>query len=88
MGVEFYPCRLNERSAVLWHNAFMPDEHPLTLRQVDQARGDLAAIADDLDFIKAQLARIPARRELARTALGVIFCAAALVILWIEAFWR
>ena len=28
----------------------MPDEHPFTLRQIDQARGDLYAIADDLDF--------------------------------------
>jgi hypothetical protein len=26
--------------------------------------------------------------ELARAALGIIFCAAALVIAWIEIFWR
>jgi hypothetical protein len=36
----------------------MPDERPFTLRQVDQARGDLYAIADDLEFIKEQLARV------------------------------
>lgn len=39
----------------------MPNEHPLTLRQADQARGDFAAIADELDFIKAQLVRAPTR---------------------------
>jgi hypothetical protein len=41
----------------------MSDEYPLTLRQADQARADFAAIADDLEFIKAQLARIPTRKE-------------------------
>jgi hypothetical protein len=53
-----------------------------------QARGDLYGIADDLEFIKAQLARVPTRGELARTALGIIVASAALVILWAEAFWR
>ncbi len=45
----------------------MPDERPFTLRQIDQARGDLYAIADDLEFIKSQFARLPTRKELART---------------------
>jgi hypothetical protein len=44
----------------------MPDEHTLSLRQADQARADFAAIGDDLDFIKRQLARIPTRKEMAR----------------------
>ena len=48
----------------------MPDEHQLTLRQADQARADFYAIQDELDFVKAQLAPIPTRKELARTALG------------------
>jgi hypothetical protein len=30
----------------------MPDENPFTLRQVDLARADFAAIEDHLDFIK------------------------------------
>jgi hypothetical protein len=47
----------------------MPDEHALTLRQADQARSDLYAIGDELDFIKGQLARLPTRKEMAQTAL-------------------
>jgi hypothetical protein len=58
------------------------------LRQVDLALADFAALPDDLDFVKAPLARVPTRTELARTALGVIFCSAALVIGWLELFWR
>ena len=50
----------------------MPDERPFTLRQVDQAHGDLHAIADDLEFIKSQLARLPTRKELAQIALGMV----------------
>jgi hypothetical protein len=41
----------------------MPDEHTLTLRQADEARSDFAAIEDELDFIKDQLARLPTRKE-------------------------
>ena len=48
----------------------MPDERPFTLRQIDQARGDLYALQDDLDFIKLQLARLPTRYE--------VWCAAML----------
>jgi len=65
----------------------MPDERPLTLRQIDQARGDLYAIADDLEFLKAQLARLPTRKELAQTALLATLTAAALV-LGIEVLFR
>jgi hypothetical protein len=35
-----------------------------------------------------QLARLPIRRDLAKTALGIIISTAALVILWAEAFWH
>ena len=58
------------------------------MRQADAARSDLYAIGDDLEFIKTQLARLPTRKQLARTALGIIFGSAGLVILWIEVFWR
>jgi len=47
----------------------MPDEDDFTLRQIDQARGDLYAIQDDLDVIKAQLAQLPTRNEVWRAAM-------------------
>jgi hypothetical protein len=66
----------------------MPDDRAFTLRQADQARGDLYAIQDDLDFIKVQLARLPTRNEVWRAAmLGMIGGAVAAVTL-IEAFSR
>jgi hypothetical protein len=49
--------------------AFMPDDRQFTLRQVDQARGDLYAIADDLEFLKAQIAGLPTRAYVSRLAL-------------------
>jgi hypothetical protein len=65
----------------------MTDERSFTLHQVDQSRTDFAIIEDDLEAIYARLARVPTRMELARAALGIIFCTAALVILWLEVFW-
>ena len=47
----------------------MPDEHKLTLRQVDQARTDFALIESNLEFIAGQLARVPTRAYLCRTLL-------------------
>ena len=44
----------------------MPDEHTLTLAKRTKPISDFAAIGDELDFIKAQLARIPTRKELAQ----------------------
>jgi hypothetical protein len=66
----------------------MPDERPFTLRQIDQARGDLYGISDDLDFIKSQLARLPTRKEAARNSLLVTLTTAALVLAGIEALFR
>jgi hypothetical protein len=66
----------------------MPDEHTLTLQQADQARSDFYAIADDLEFIKGQLARMATRRELARLTLVATFTTAALVLVGIEALFR
>jgi hypothetical protein len=43
------------------------------LRQADHGGTDLAAIESDLEVIQKQLSRLPARRELAGTALGIIF---------------
>ena len=43
----------------------MPDEHPLTLRQANQARTDFAAIESNLECIMSQLARVPTRKQMA-----------------------
>jgi hypothetical protein len=66
----------------------MPDEYNLTLRQADQARSDFAAIADDLDFIKGQLARLPTRKDQARTALLALVGGAGLTAALMLAFWH
>jgi hypothetical protein len=54
------------------------------LRAANQPRSDLALIQEQLQAIHAQLDRIPTRAELARAALGIIFCTAGLVIGWFE----
>jgi hypothetical protein len=68
------------------------DPDRFTLRQAAQARDDFAQIMDELDFVKAQLARLPTRRDQAftplRTMLGSALLSAGLVILWFEVFWR
>jgi len=58
------------------------------LRQIDQARGDLYAIGDDLEFIKSQLARVPTRKEVAQIALLVTLTTAALVLVGMEVLFR
>ena len=57
------------------------------LRTANQPRTDLAIIEEQLRAIHAQLDRIPTRAELARSALGIIFCTAGLVIGWFELVW-
>jgi len=68
------------------------DPDRFTLRQADAAREAYAQVMEELDFVKAQLARLPTRRDQAftplRIMLGTAVTTAALVILWFEAFWR
>jgi hypothetical protein len=69
----------------------MSERYPLTLRQADEARADFAVIDSDLQFIIAQLARIPTRKEQARNTLGIIFATAmltTLAVLWFTGYWR
>ena len=66
----------------------MLDEYSLTLRQADQARCDFAEISDELDLIKSQLARLPTRKEMARTTLLAMTSGAALTTLLVLAFWH
>jgi hypothetical protein len=68
------------------------DPEHFTLRQAALARDDFAQVMDELDFVKAQLARLPTRRDQAFTPLRIMFgsavLSAGLVIAWFEAFWR
>ena len=47
-----------------------PTEYDLALHQADQARSDFAVIEDGLEFIMAQISKVPKRRELAWVAAG------------------
>ena len=49
--------------------ALMPDDRQLTLRRIDQARGDLSGIADDLELLKVRLAQLPTRAYISRLAM-------------------
>ena len=54
------------------------------MRPANEPRSELARIEEQLNAIRAQLALLPTRADLARTALGIIFCTAGLVIGWFE----
>ena len=68
------------------------DPERFTLRQAAQARDDFAQIMDELEFVKAQSAALPTRRDQAFAPLKIMFgsadIGAALVILWLDAFLR
>ena len=72
----------------------MPDEHPLTSRQADQLRTDIANVECGLEVIMEQVARLPTRKELRRAALMVMVGDAAITIVSAlafpsrEGFWR
>jgi hypothetical protein len=48
------------------------DPERFTLRQAAQARDHFAMIMDELDFMKAQIARLPTRRDQAFTPLRIV----------------
>ena len=66
----------------------MPAEHTLALRDAGQARTDFALIESNLEFIAGQLARLPTRRDLAKVALGIIFCSAVFTTLFAWIVWH
>jgi hypothetical protein len=53
-----------------------------------QARTDFAAVESELEVIQKQLARLSTRRELAGTALGIIFATMMLTTLSLLFFLR
>ena len=52
----------------------------LTLRQADQSREDFAQILDELEFVRCQIARLPARSEVRWIALRLTLGALAAVV--------
>jgi hypothetical protein len=70
------------------YNVRMSDQNTLTLRQVDQARTDFAVIEEHLEFIAGQLAERPTRGDLAKAALGTIFCTAIFTTLFVWVMWH
>jgi len=68
------------------------DPERFILRQAAQARGDFAQVMEELDLVKELLARLPTRRDQALVPLKIMSGSAvlstALVIGWIELFWR
>jgi hypothetical protein len=66
----------------------MSTEHTLTLRQADAGRADFALIESNLEYIASQLAQRPTRGDLAKTALGIIFCSAILTTLFVWIAWH
>jgi hypothetical protein len=66
----------------------MSDHRQFTLRQIDQARSDFAAIESDVQFVMRQLARLLTRGDLAKAALGIIFCSAVFTTLFVWIAWH
>jgi hypothetical protein len=66
----------------------MPNENILTLREASQARTDFALIEGHLEFITGQLAKQPTRGDLAKAALGIIFCTAVSTTLLVWIAWH
>jgi hypothetical protein len=60
----------------------------VSLRQADQARTDFTAIESELEIVQKQLTRLPTRRELAGTALGIMLATMMLTTLSLLFFLR
>jgi hypothetical protein len=62
----------------------MRDKNALKMCQIDQAHGDLYTVADELEILKAQIARLPTRAFVSRLALmatGTLWALAVAVAL-------
>jgi hypothetical protein len=79
---------IKHQAILLWHNVHMSDERILTLRQADRARTDFALIESNLEFIAGELAKQPTRGDLAKAALGIIFCTAVFTTLFVWIVWH
>jgi hypothetical protein len=79
---------LNDPITPFGHNLHMPNENIPTLRRADQTRTDFALIESNLEFLAGQLARVPTRGDLAKAALGIIFCSAVFTTLFVWIVWH
>ena len=75
-------------STIFGHTDRMPDDHHPFDRRPDPQRIDLGAIKTDLEFLIDRVSRLPTRREQALKPLYAMVGSAAIVIAWIELFWR
>jgi hypothetical protein len=66
----------------------MQDDNILQLRDADQARTDFALIESNLEIMMGQLARVLTRGDLAKAALGIIFCSAVFTTLFVWIVWH
>jgi hypothetical protein len=65
----------------------VPDDHPFVPRRNPEDT-DLGAIKADLEFLIERVVRLPTRKEQALKPLYTMIGSAAIVIGWIELFWR
>jgi hypothetical protein len=73
---------------MLWHDVAMPDDHHALMPRRVPEQIDLGAIKADLEFLIERVSRLPTRREQALKPLYTMIGSAAIVIAWIELFWR
>jgi hypothetical protein len=78
--------RLNRPSTLIWHHVAMPDDHHPLMPRRNPEDIDLGAIKADLEFLIEQVTRF--RKEQALKPLYTMVGSAAIVIAWIELFWR
>ena len=66
----------------------MPDHCIPKMARRDPERVDLGRMQADIEFLMGQIARLPTRKEQALKPLYTMVGSAAIVIAWIELFWR
>ena len=59
--------------------ALMPNNNQFALCQIDQSRGDLYGIADEIEALKLQIAGLPSRAYVSRLALMAMSTVWALI---------
>jgi hypothetical protein len=66
----------------------MPDDYHPPMPRRNSEDIDLGAIKADLEFLIERVSRLPTRQEQALKPLFIMVGSAAIVIGWLELFWR